>query len=402
MIERTQINQLFRGVTETGRVPGVVAMAADQNGLLYQGAFGHRSLPDGAQMTLDTVFWIASMTKAITAVAAMQLVELGSLELDRPAEEVIPQLAKTQVIDRFDETGNAILRAPKRPITLRNLLTHTSGFSEDVWHADMRRYVEKTGHPTGVSGKLAALTGPLICDPGERWEYGIGMDWVGQLIEKVSGKTLDVFFNDNIFSPLGMRDTGYVISDSQRSRLARVHRRRPDGSLEAFDRQLPLVSEYYSGGGRLFSTGGDFLNFLRMLLNEGSFNGKTLLLPETVKMMAQSHIDDIEVGGLKPARRDMSHDVDFFPGIPKKWGLSFLINMREAPTGRSAGSLAWGGLGNTYFWLDPVKHVTGLMLTQILPFGDPTALGLFAAFETAVYSRTYGGQPDEGYRRATR
>ena len=355
MKSRTQIDQLLRDAADARRVPGVVAMAADQNGVIYEGAFGKRSLPDGAPMTLDTVFWIASMTKAITAVAAMQLVEQGKLALDRPAGEVIAQLGKTQVIDRFDAAGNPVLRAPKRPVTLRNLLTHTSGFSEDAWHADMKRYIDKTGHPTGATGKLAALNAPLIFDPGERWEYGMSMDWVGQLIEKASGKTIDVYFRDHIFAPLGMRDSGYVIDDEQKSRLATVHVRKADGALEPFERTLPAKREYYPGGGSLYSTGGDYLTFLRMLLGGGSLNGKTFLRPETLIMMAQNHIGDVDVGGLKPARLELSNNVEFFPGMKKKWGLSFLINTQDAPTGRSAGSLAWGGLGNTYFWLDPSK-----------------------------------------------
>lgn len=327
------------------------------------------------------------MTKAITAVAAMQLVERGKLELDRPAGEVIDQLARTQVIDHFDPAGNPVLRSPKRPVTLRNLLTHTSGFSEDVWHADMKRYVERTGHPTGATGRLAALNAPLIFDPGDRWEYGMGMDWVGQLIEKASGQTIDVYFRDHIFGPLGMRDTGYVINDEQQARLASVHRRMPDGSLEPFERDLPASREYFPGGGSLYSTGGDFLTFLRMLLNGGSLNATTFLRPDTLLMMAQNHIGDVDVGGLKPARLELSNNVEFFPGMTKKWGLSFLINTQDAPTGRSAGSLAWGGLGNTYFWLDPNKRVAGLILTQVLPFGDPTVLRLLDDFETAIYAK---------------
>jgi methyl acetate hydrolase len=387
MKSRAQIDAILKSAADTRRVAGVVAIAADHNGVIYEGAFGRRALPDGAPMTLDTVFWIASMTKAITAVAAMQLVEESKLALDRPAGEVIPQLGKTQVIDHFDSAGEPVLRAPKRPITLRNLLTHTSGFSEDVWHADMKRYVDKTGHPTGFSGKLAALHAPLIVDPDTRWEYGMSMDWVGQLIEKASGKTIDVYFRDHIFAPLGMRDSGYVINDEQKSRLAGVHVRKPDGSLEPFERSLPAKREYYPGGGSLYSTAGDYLTFLRMLLNGGSFGGKTVLRPETLKVMAQNHIGDIEVGEIRPARLELSNNVEFFPGIPKRWGLSFLINTRDTPAGRSAGSLAWAGLGNTYYWLDPKKRIAGVLLTQVLPFADPTVLALLDDFETAIYAK---------------
>jgi methyl acetate hydrolase len=388
MKSRAQIDAILNSAAADRRVAGVVAMAADDTGIIYEGAFGRRALPDGAAMTPDTVFWIASMTKAITGVAAMQLVEQGKLALDRPAGEYIAQLGKTQVIDRFDADGNPVLRAPKRPITLRNLLTHTSGFSEDVWHADMKRYVDKTGHPTGFSGKLAALHAPLIVDPGTRWEYGMSMDWVGQLVEKASDKTLDVYFKDHIFEPLGMKDSGWVIDDEQKSRLAKVHLRKPDGSLEPFERTLPAKREYWPGGGSLFSTASDYLTFLRMLLAGGTFNGKTLLKPETLAIMGQNHAGNIESGILKPARLEMSNNMELFPGIPKRWGLSFLINMKETPTGRSAGSLCWAGLGNTYYWLDPVKRMAGVLLTQVLPFADPTVLALLDEFETAIYARS--------------
>lgn len=391
-IERhAEIDRLLSDAAGTNRVPGVVAMAADGAGVIYAGAFGRRSLPDGAPMSLDTVFWIASMTKAITAVAAMQLVESGRLDLDRPAREWLPQLDRVRVIERFDAEGRPVLRAPRRAITLRHLLTHTSGFSEDVWHADLRRYAEATGHPTAASGRLAALDAPLVCDPGERWEYGLSLDWVGRLVEAVSGRTLDAYFRDQIFAPLGMSDTGYVLQPEAKARCAAVHRRKPDGALERFERPVPATREYFPGGGALYSTAGDYLTFLRMLLANGSHAGVALLRPETVRMMAQNQIGEIDVGGLRPARPELSNDVEFFPGMTKKWGLSFLINTRAAPSGRSAGSLAWAGLGNTYYWLDPHKRVTGLLLTQVLPFGDPAVLQLFTDFETAVYALAGAG-----------
>ena len=212
-------------------MPGVVAMAVTDKGQFYEGAFGTRLLGDGAPMTLDTVFRIASMTKAITCVAAMQLVEQGKLRLDEPVPNIDPALGSPQVLEGFDAAGAPRLRPAKRPITLRHLLTHTAGFSYEVWDANMVRYVKASGMPSMASGKVAALRMPLVFDPGDKWEYGINIDWVGRLVEAISGQTLDAYFRDKIFVPLGMQDSGYVTSDEQRARQARVHQRQADGTL---------------------------------------------------------------------------------------------------------------------------------------------------------------------------
>jgi CubicO group peptidase (beta-lactamase class C family) len=386
MKSRGDVDAALEKAVDAADVAGVVAAAADANGVIYEGAFGKRGLKDPAAMTLDTVFWIASMTKAITGVAAMQLVEKRKIGLETAVGRIIPHLAQIKVIDGYDASGEPVLRAPKRPLTFRHLLTHTSGFSEDVWHADMRRYVEKTGMPLGSTGKLAAIQGPLICDPGERWEYGMSMDWVGQVIEKISGKTLDVYFRDHIYGPLGMKDSGYVLRPDQQARAAGVVYRKPDGSLEPFERKVPEKREYFPGGGQSYSTAPDYMNFLRMLLNGGEFNGARLLAPETVRLMAQNHIGAINVGPIRPAKLEISNNVEFFPGIVKKWGLSFLINTQDVAGRRKAGSLAWAGLGNTYYWLDPTSRIAGVLLTQVKPFADSTVLRLLDEYEAAIYA----------------
>jgi CubicO group peptidase (beta-lactamase class C family) len=386
MKSRGEVDAVLKKAADEHRVAGVVAMAADSGRVIYEGAFGKRGLPDGAPMTLDTVFWIASMTKAITAIAAMQLVEKRKIGLETTVGRIIPHLARIKVIAGFDAAGEPILRAPKRPLTFRHLLTHTSGFSEDVWHADMRRYVEKTNHPLGSSGKLASIEAPLICDPGERWEYGMSMDWVGQIVEKLSGKTLDVYFRDHVFTPLGMKDSGYVLRPDQQARLAEVYYRKPDGSLEKFERKVPAQREYIPGGGQSYSTAPDYIKLLQMLLNGGEFGGARVLQPETVALMAQNHIRAIDVGAIRPAKLEVSNNVEFFPGIVKKWGLSFLINTQDVPGRRKAGSLAWAGLGNTYYWVDPTSRIAGVLLTQVLPFADPAVLRLLDDFESAIYA----------------
>jgi methyl acetate hydrolase len=387
-LARQDIDDLLHAAVSDGRVPGVVALAADRNGVCYQGAFGRRGLNEPAAMTPDTVFRIASMTKAVTGVAAMQCVERGRLSLDQPAGEIVPELAEPQVLEGFDADGKPRLRPARRKVTLRMLLTHTAGFVYPVWNANFNRYCETTGFPTIMSGRLAALSAPLAFEPGERWEYGINIDWAGRMVEAVSRQDLDTYMRENIFAPLGMRDTGFVPTQEQLARSVQAHARKPDGSLEPIERTPFNRSEFFAGGGALYSTGPDYMNFLQMLLAGGAFQGAQVLQPATVALMAQNHIGDLLVQELPTSQPAMSQDAEFFPGMPKKWGLTWLINTEDVPGRRSAGSLAWAGLFNTYFWLDPKRRVAGTVLTQILPFADPTVLNLLDDFETAVYRTT--------------
>ena len=385
MPSHTQIDAALRQAAEHKDVPGVVAMAANDKGVIYEGAFGTRDLAKGPDMTLDTIFRLASMTKAITSVAAMQLVEQGKLQLEQPIGNVLPELAAPQVLEGFDDAGAPRLRPAKQPITLRHLLTHTAGFGYETWDPNLIRYVKVTGTPSGTTGKLASLRLPLVFDPGERWEYGINLDWVGRAVETVSGQPLEVYFREHIFTPLGMTDTAYVMSSAQQSRVASVHQRQADGSLEPTAAPDPPWREYWSGGGGLYSTGRDYLTFLQMLLHQGSFNGARLLRPQTVATMGKNQIGDINAGILKTAMAQRSNNVDFFPGIPCKWGLGYMINTKPGPNGRSADSVTWAGIFNTYYWLDPRKRVAGVILTQILPFADDKAVALYGAFERGVY-----------------
>ena len=380
-----QIDAVLRRATEAGEVPGVVAVAATDKGVLYEGAFGTRDLAKGPEMTLDTIFRLASMTKAVTSVAAMQLVEQGKLQLDQPIGNILPELSAPQVLEGFDESGAPRLRPAKRPITLRLLLTHTAGFGYEFLNADLIRYVKVSGTPSTSTGKLASLRQPLVFDPGDRWEYGINIDWAGRAVEAVSGQPLEVYFRDRIFAPLGMSDTDYAISSAQQSRLVGAHQRKSDGSLEPIPVTDPPWREFWSGGGGLYSTGRDYLVFLQMLMHQGAFNGVRLLRPETVALMGKNQIGDINAGVAKTAMPQRSNDFDFFPGIPCKWGLGYMISTEPGPNGRSAGSVTWAGIYNTYYWLDPQKHVAGVILTQILPFADDRAVRLYGEFERGIY-----------------
>jgi methyl acetate hydrolase len=388
MAELAQIDHVLQAAVDRGDVPGLVAMAATPAGPLYRGAFGRRLSPDGAAMTPDTVFWIASMTKAITSAAAMHLVERGKLALDDPIAGVLPELAAPQVLEGFDAGGEPRLRPARRPITLRHLIAHTAGFVYDVWNPEMRRYMEKKGIPGIISCENATLALPLIFDPGDRWDYGINIDWVGKAVERVSGQTLGDYFAEHLFGPIGMTDTGFRLTPEHRARLAGMHARGPDGTLEPIAFELPQEPEFQMGGGGLYGTAADYLAFQRLFLNDGRADGRQVLSPQTVRLMSENAIGPLDVQLLKSAVPAYSNDAEFFPGMVKKWSLGFMISTAQVPGGRSPGSLAWAGLGNTYFWIDPATGVAGIILMQLIPFADPQALTLFETFETAVYAAT--------------
>lgn len=375
---------LKRGVA-SGALAGVTAAAATDKGSLYEGACGRRTNGQDAAMTADTVFWIASMAKAVTTAAAMQLVEQGKLSLHAPASNIMPELKAPQVLEGFGADGQPRLRPATKPITLHHLLTHTAGFTYPMWNADNGRYAAYAGIPDFGTCKKAALAMPLAFDPGDRWEYGISVDWAGQMVERVSGQRLESYFQDHIFAPAGMTDTGFLLKAGWRERLAGMHVRALDGSLKAIDFLMPQEPEFFMGGGGLYSTAADYLKFLQIFLNDGRFNGAQILSPETVDLMSRNQIGDIAVRPLKTANPALSNDGEFFPGAPKKWSYGFMINEQDAPTGRSAGGLAWAGLANTYYWIDRKRKCCGVIMMQLLPFADGPALEEFAGFEAATY-----------------
>jgi len=385
MQTKSEIDQLLRQKCDAKEIPGVVAMAATASETIYQGAFGKRDLTRDDAMTADSVFWIASMTKAITTAAGMQLVEQGKLKLDEPIGKLLPDLASPQVLEGFDASGNPKTRPAKNPITLRQLMTHTAGFAYDMWNTDMVKYLEKTGTPGIISCLNAALKTPLTSDPGTRWEYGTNIDFVGKAVEAVSGKKLDAYLRDNIFAPLGMNDTAFKITDSMRKRLVGMHARAPEG-LGPFPFEMEQNPEFHMGGGGLYGTAADYIKFTQMILNKGKGNGNQLLKPETVALMGQNNIGALEIGKMTTALPPFTNDVDLFPGMSKKWGLSFLINTAKTPEGRSPNSLFWAGLANTYFWIDPARNVSGVILMQLLPFADRLCLEAFAGFERGIYA----------------
>jgi methyl acetate hydrolase len=364
------IDKKLKESVDAGDVHGVVAAAATDKGVIFEGAAGG--------LKLDSVIWIASMTKAITGAAAMQMVERGKLSLDAPAADVVPGIAEKQVLVGIEADGSIRTRPPARPITLRHLLTHTSGMGYDTWDGDIFRYVQVKGPFKPAS--MEVLSTPLIFDPGDRWTYSISIDWAGLMVETVSGMKLDRYMKENIFEPLGMTDSGFRITPAMRPRKAAVHVRKEGGGFTATEHELNQNPEVFQGGGALYSTVGDYLKFTRALL----MGGAPILQPGTVKEMFRNSMKEgVLCRPLKSYIPARSTDMNFVDGM--KWGLTFMINPEPFPARRAAGSLTWGGLANSYFWIDPVKKVTGVWATQLLPFYDARAVAAFENFERAVY-----------------
>jgi CubicO group peptidase (beta-lactamase class C family) len=380
-----EVDLLLRTATETGEIPGVVALAATDNGLVYEGVFGRRRLPEGPAMTRDTVFRIASMVKLITSVAALQLVEQDKLSLDAPVPALAPELGTPQVLGGFTAAGIPRLRPAKGPISLRQLLTHTSGFTYRVWDAKASQYLNAIGRLPAAK-RATAPRSPLMFDPGTRWQYGPSIDWVGRIVTEVSGEPIDVYLRKHILDPLGMKDTAFVIAQEQRAREASVHRHEPDGSLLALPVEKPAAHEHFTGGGGIYSTAPDYLTLLRALMGGGTLGGVRILGPQTVALMGKNQIGDIAAGVLRTTMPGLSNDVDFFPGISLRWGFGHMLNMQAVPGGRSAGSMTWAGLYNTYYWIDPAKRVAAVFMTQVLPFADHRVLRLYRAFERGIYA----------------
>ena len=378
---------LKTAVSSTPGVPGVVAVATNRTGNIYEGAAGTRTLGGTDKMTTDSTFAIFSTTKAITGTAALQLVEEGKLELDAPAKIYAPEIGKLQVIDGFDASGNPKLRAPKRDVTTRMLLLHTAGFGYDFFNETYNRLATSHGQPSVITASHASIRTPLLFDPGEQWEYGCNIDWAGQVVEGVTGKRLSDVMKERIFTPLGMADSAFTMSPAMSARMVTMHQRDPAGKLTALsDFKLPQDPEVHMGGHGLYSTALDYAKFIRMWLNDGMGPGGRVLKPETVRMAEKNGLGDMKIKGLPGVIPNLSNYAEFFPGMPKSWALTFMINDQDAPTGRPAGALAWAGLANLYFWIDRQNGVGGFWATQILPFADPPSVGGYIDFETAVYA----------------
>ncbi len=363
------------------RVPGMVALATTATGTLHEGAYGVADPATGREMAMDAVFWWASMTKALVSTAAMGLVEQGRLSLDAPISEVLPRLANPLVLDGSDAAGTPRLRAAARPPSLRELLTHTSGYAYNTWNAPIEAYLRGRRTPRIPTDWDQAEAMPLVFEPGTGWAYGISTDVVGWAVEAVSGMPLDAYLQQAVFAPLGMADATVTLSEAQRARLVPMLGRNDNGTLAPIAWPIGGGRSFAMGGGALCGTGGDYLRFLRMVLAGGG----NVLTRASIAEMGRNQIGGLSMEPMRVAVPGRSRDFEPFPGMRKGWGLGFMMTTEDVPERRSAGSLAWAGLANTYYWIDPKRGVAGVFLTQILPFGDEAALEAFADFERAVY-----------------
>jgi CubicO group peptidase (beta-lactamase class C family) len=368
----------LRHAVDSGALACVAAMAATSKGVIHAGAFGLRNPQAGAAMTTDSVGWIASMTKAVVSVAALRLVEQGRLSLDEPICDVLPELTGPSVLERFGTDGAPVLRPAETPISLRHLLTHTAGYGYDTWNPALWHLQERLGLPRIPTSPEGLRAVPLLFEPGTRWNYGINIDLVGRAIEVVSGQTLEAHLRETLTGPLGMDDTMALIGPAQQARRVVLQQRGADGLAPVAWRAPERLAFLYGGGG-LYSSAADYLTFLRAVL------GGTLLGPAMQAELTRNQIGDLDVQPMLSAVPTASNDVHLFPGQRLKWTLAFLQNTQTTAEGRSAGSLAWAGLSNCYYWIDPARDVCGVFVTGLLPFADPAALAAFAGYEAEIY-----------------
>ncbi|MCC6926736.1 serine hydrolase domain-containing protein [Novosphingobium sp.] len=371
---------MFEQAFAEARLPCAVGMIVDADGVRFSQALGVTDVDSQSPVSLDTPFQIASMTKALVSVAAMQLVEQGRLGLDSPIGEVLPDLADPQVLTGFDAQGKPQLRAAARPITLRHLLTHTAGLGYFFIHPQVLQYFGAVGMP--APGSLDSIRMPLMFDPGDSWEYSVAIDWAGLAVEAATGRKLGDYMAEHLFAPLGMKGTAFL--DTLPAGAAQVHVRNEAGGLKV----QPMFiggGEYHNGGGGLIGTAPDYARFVRAMLRGGELDGQRVLKAETVAEMGRNQIGQLRAGYMGSAMPHLAQPYDTFPDQHTTWGLGFLINPEQGPNGRSPGSLAWAGIFNSYYWIDPVKGLGGVMMSQLSPFGDPGALACFGALERQAY-----------------
>jgi methyl acetate hydrolase len=375
------LDAILRNAIERNDVPGVAALITNRERAVYQGAFGVADVATGRPLTSDALFRIASMTKPVTSVALMQLVEQGRLGLEDPAEKFLPELAGLKVFESFDATTGAYrLRPASRPATVRHFLTHTSGLAYPFTSATWRDFKPR-------AGETYPFDGPLLFDPGERWHYSTSTDVIGRLVEVISGQKLEDYFREHIFIPLRMNDTSYNVPETKGPRLVAQQQRggeRMDGAIELQNPQPGLTIAEPTGGGGLASSADDYGRFVRMWLNGGTLDGARVLKADTVALMGQNHIGAVTVPALKSAL-PRSADFTFIADGRDKWGLGFLITADQVAGKRSPGSLSWGGINNTFFWIDPTRGIAGVIMMQYLPFADARALAVYDAFERGAY-----------------
>jgi len=368
---------------ENQDLPFAVAMQGNAKDVIWSGAAGE-SMPGTAAST-DTMMRIFSMTKAVGSTAAMIMVDRGKLSLDTPVHELLPEFSDLQVLDGFDG-DTPILRKPNTVATLRHLATHTSGLTYEFWNADIGKYLAVSGHASVLTGLLDGLNYPLTADPGTRWNYGMGIDWLGRAVEKVDGRRIDQFCTEEIFGPLNMQNTLFELDPAHQSRLATLYARGEDGKFAPFDLAPPANPEVYGMGHALYSTPADYMRFIRSFLGKGQLDGQRILSEAAVEEMLANQTGNIQLGKLTTTAPPVTADFEAFPGTPKTHSAGFMRMEQDVPGMRAAGSQGWAGVCNTHYWFDPKNDVAAVLMTQSLPFVEPAFMQTYEAFERAVYA----------------
>jgi methyl acetate hydrolase len=364
------------------RVPFAVGMTGRASGVTFAGASGDAA--PGMKAAPDTVLKVFSMTKGIGSTAAMILIEHGKMSFDTPVQDVLPEFAELRVLEGWDG-DNPKMRAPNVKATARHLATHTSGLEYEFYRGEVAEYLAKTKHPSILAGTKAAMFYPMMTDPGTRWGYGPSVDWLGLMVQKISGQRIDAFLKQNLFEPLGMNDTDVEVRPHMQARLAGVKARDADGKFADFALAPPSNPELYGMGHALYSTTQDYMRFLRMFLNKGTLDGNRVLKASGVALMLENHMGPLKFEKMVTAAPAITADVNPFAGTTKTHSFGFLRNEADIPGRRRAGSQSWAGVLNTHFWFDPTADLAGLIMTQTLPFGEPPFMAAYEAFEKAAY-----------------
>jgi CubicO group peptidase (beta-lactamase class C family) len=372
-----RIDDLLNGVTADGSLHGIAATIVSRDGVLYEGAAGDAGP--------NTMFRNASMTKAVATTAALQLVEEGRLDLDATVASIVPEFGELQVLDGFDG-GEPILRPPRSQATVRQLMNHTAGCGYHFLNEKLFKYCTDYGFPHVLTGIKQSISAPLVHDPGTVWEYGVSTDWVGQVVEAVSGHTLGDYLAENVYGPLGMTDSTFAPSNEQRQRLLPVLSRTADGSLVPTDIDLDVVQEWDAAGHGSYGTIADYGRFVRAWVNGGELDGRRILQEETVELALRDHLDGAPLPkSLQPTVPELANPVELLD-VPQGWGLGFHVYLIDLPGMRSAGSGDWSGLFNTYYWIDRKAGIGAVIATQLLPFFDNKMVETILGFEAAVYA----------------
>ncbi|MGA3247608.1 MAG: serine hydrolase domain-containing protein [Paraburkholderia sp.] len=374
------IKTLLDDAVSKGGIHGIAAVVVDRSGQLF-----HHAAGEAGQQAM---FRNASMTKAVATTAALQLVEKGLLSLDATVESILPEFGHLQVLDGFDG-DKPRLRAPASKATVRQLMTHTGGLGYFFLNEKLKHYHELTGEPHPFTGLKRSLSVPLVNDPGTAWEYGTNTDWLGLIVEKLSGQSLGSYLKQHVYGPLGMNDSTFVPSAEQRGRLLPVMQREADGTLAPSGIDLPPTSEWDAAGHGSYGTVQDYGRFVQAWLNDGA----GILEPATARMALQNHLGPIKLPeAVKPTVLELSNQVPASPA-PQSWGLGFCLTLADLPGMRSSGTADWAGIFNTYYWIDRAKGVGGVLMTQILPFFDMPVVETLIGFEAAVYEQVGAAVP---------